>query len=672
MAAPSTLGTARMTRLLIQEGSNVQANQIIAIMDAEDRLQAAVLQAKAQVKAAASRLAQVQAGAKQGDILAQRAAVARWEAELQTSQREYERFARLYENGATSASELDRRQLAMKTTLKQLEQAKKVLSSVAEVRPTDVQQAEAEVEVAIANLNHAKAELDTAYVRSPIVGQVLKIHTRPGEIVGNDGIAEIGSIQQMYVVAEVYETDIARVQVGQQATITSHAFSGEIKGVVAEVGREIRKNDVLNTDPAADTDTRVVEVRIRLQDSRKVAALTNLQVDVVIRTPPAMTILGIPLAWLQLTREKMRLLIALAGIGFAVILMFMQLGFRDALFISAVRLHEQLQGDIFFISPQSTALIAMRSFPQRRLYQALGFAGVQSVSPVYLDFGIWRNPENRRPRQLLVIGIDPDDRVFDLPGVQAHLDQIKLSDVVLFDAASRAEFGPIPDLLQRRGSVVTEVSGRRVTVGGTFTLGASFGADGNLITSDLNFLRIFDRRRKGLIDVGLVRLQPGADVTQVLSRLRSSLPQDVRILSRQEFINFERSYWETSTAIGFIFSLGTAMGFIVGTVIVYQILYTDVSDHLPEYATLKAMGYTSFYLLSVVFQEALILSILGYIPGFALCLGLYDLTRNATSLPVSMTVYRSITVMCLTVLMCLISGAIAVRKVQAADPADIF
>jgi putative ABC transport system permease protein len=387
-----------------------------------------------------------------------------------------------------------------------------------------------------------------------------------------------------------------------------------------------------------------------------------------------MSIFAIPLAWLQLKREKIRLLIALAGIGFAVILMFIQLGFQDALFDSAVSLHQNMRGDIFLISPQSTSLIAMRSFSQRRLYQALGFEGVETISPVYLDFALWKNPVNRRTRGILVIGFDPADSVFSKELVP-NLKPIQMPDVVLFDSKSRAEFGPIAELYAQGKTVQTEIGQRRVTVGDLFNLGASFGADGNLITSDLNFLRLFDRRQKGLIDVGVVKLQPDTDLQTTLGKMRKEIQdvtQDVKILSKEEFVDFERNYWRSSTAIGFIFTLGTAIGFLVGTIIVYQILYTDISDHLPEYATLKAMGYHSFYLLSVVFQEAIILSVLGYIPGFLLALGLYKMTRNATSLPITMTMDRGILVFCLTVIMCVVSGAIAVRRVQAADPADIF
>ncbi|MBM0743519.1 FtsX-like permease family protein [Phormidium sp. CLA17] len=383
---------------------------------------------------------------------------------------------------------------------------------------------------------------------------------------------------------------------------------------------------------------------------------------------------AIPLAWLQLKREKMRLLIALAGIGFAVILMFIQLGFQDALFDSSIGMHKELQGDVFLISPQSTAMIAMKSFSQRRLYQTLGYDGVESISPIYLDFALWKNPENRRTRGILVIGFDPSRPIFSRELV-SDLTPIRLADVVLFDEKSREEFGPIAKLFAEGKPVVTEAAGRRLTVGGLFSLGASFGADGNIITSDTNFLRIFSRRTSGMIDVGMVTLKPGADLNSLLKLMRQDLQdslQDVKVLSKAEFIEFERNYWKTSTAIGFIFTLGTAIGFLVGTVIVYQILYTDITDHLAEYATLKAMGYRNSYLLTLVFQEAVILSILGFIPGLLLSLGLYNLTRNATALPIAMTTDRAFLVLCLAMIMCTISGAIAVRKVQDADPADIF
>ncbi|MEH1834334.1 MAG: ABC transporter permease DevC [Nostoc sp.] len=380
----------------------------------------------------------------------------------------------------------------------------------------------------------------------------------------------------------------------------------------------------------------------------------------------------IPLSWLQLTREKTRLAVALAGIAFADILMFMQLGFRDALYYSNVRFHNSLQGDIVLINSQSSAVLAMRSFSQRRLYKALDLPAVQSVHPIYLDYTIWKNPVTGRPRSILVFGMNPENNLFNLPGVQENLDKLKLPDIVLFDRSSRLEYGPIAADYEQGKTVTAEVRRRRVKVGGLFTLGASFGADGNLITSDINFMRIFPNRQQGLIDIGLIRLKPGADAKVVVQELRKYLPKEVNVLTKQEFIDFERNYWANSTAIGFIFTLGTIMGFIVGIVIVYQILYTEVADHLAEYATLKAIGYTQKYLLTVILQEALLLAFLGYLPGIVFALFMYKTAREVTLLPVFMSFARAVMVLLLTMIMCIISGAIAVRKLRSADPADIF
>jgi HlyD family secretion protein len=282
VAAPSSMGTVRVNKLLVQEGSVVRSGQPLAVMDTSDRLLAATIQAEAEVREAQSRLAQVQAGAKTGDIAAAEADVARVGAQLKNAQRDYERYRVLYQNGAISAADLDARRLTLEVASKELEQSNQVLRSVAEVRPTDIRQAEAQVTVAMANLQRAKSELETAVIRSPMSGRVIEIYADPGEKVGEDGILELGNTSQMYAVAEIYETDIAKVRVGQTATITSNAFPGKVAGTVDHIGLQIRKNDVLNTDPAADTDARVIEVKIKLADSPKVAGFTNLQVNVAI------------------------------------------------------------------------------------------------------------------------------------------------------------------------------------------------------------------------------------------------------------------------------------------------------------------------------------------------------------------------------------------------------
>ena len=199
--------------------------------------------------------------------------------------------------------------------------------------------------------------------------------------------------------------------------------------------------------------------------------------------------------------------------------------------------------------------------------------------------------------------------------------------------------------------MTTEILGRQLVLGGLNAVGASFVADGSVMTSDQNFLRIFSDRQAGEVSVGLIRLKPGSDVNATANLIRQNLPNDITIMTRQEFIDFEANYWRNSTSIGFIFSLGVVMGFVVGVIIVYQILYSDVSDHLPEYATLKAMGYHNGYLLSVVSQEAFILAVSGYIPGYLISSFLYDLTRNATNLPLLMTSQPSLFTLFLTVLM---------------------
>jgi putative ABC transport system permease protein len=360
------------------------------------------------------------------------------------------------------------------------------------------------------------------------------------------------------------------------------------------------------------------------------------------------------------------------GIAFAVILMFMQLGFQASLYDSTTRLHESLQADLVLISARSKSLGYMNTFSWRRLYQVLSFDGVASISPVYVGFRDWRNPYNGNFRAIYVYGFQLGDSVFKFPEAAQNIDKLKLNENILFDRASRLEYGPVAKEFEQGKAIVTEVGGKRSNVIGLFTLGPSFGADGNIIISDLNFLRLFPDRKLGEIEIGLIKLKPHADAQNIQKQIRASLPKDVRVLTHQGFVDFEKRYWQTSTSIGFIFTLGVGMGFIVGTVIVYQILYSDVIDHLSEYATLKAMGYSDRYLEFVVFQEALILSTLGYIPGFALSLGLYDLTKNATLLPIAMKFDRALIVLILTIVMCSISGFIAVRRLRKADPADLF
>jgi putative ABC transport system permease protein len=376
----------------------------------------------------------------------------------------------------------------------------------------------------------------------------------------------------------------------------------------------------------------------------------------------------IPLAWLNLLHERTRLLVAIAGVAFAVVLIFMNLGFQGALLKSTTVMYDEFDAEIFLTSPQSLEISTTKAFPRERLYQVAGVAGVERVMPLYMEYLLWRNPETRISRAMFVFGINPQDPLFLMPELRnpAAIQTLQQPDVAFIDRLSRDSFGPQTTGLE------TEAGRRRITIGGQYTLGGGFAADGTLIMSDQNFRRFFAPRPLDLISMGLIKLQPGTDPQAVAAEMRSLLPQDVEVLTKTEVILKDTTYWLENTAIGFIFTLGVIVSFIVGIVIVYQILYTDIRDHLREYATLKAMGYGSFYLFQVVLQEAVILAVLGYIPGLVIALGLYKLTFNATQLPIFMGLPRIVIVLTLTILMCGISGLVSVRKVVTADPADVF
>ena len=380
----------------------------------------------------------------------------------------------------------------------------------------------------------------------------------------------------------------------------------------------------------------------------------------------------IPLAWLLLSRQPLRLLVAIAGISFAGILMFMQIGFRDGLFDTSVTIHNLLDADLVLISPRSKSSISMSGFPKRRLIQALAQNEVKSVSPVNLNYLLWRNPENLKTRSILALGFNPDDSILLDEEFSKKANLLKNPGRVLFDTLSRPEFGPVEDWFKSGRKVETEVAGKRVLVEGLVELGPSFGADGNLITSTETYLKLFPSNPKGSIEIGLVKLAANSNSKRVSQILKKSLPNDVRVLTKDEFIEFEKNYWKTSTAIGFIFSLGAFMGFIVGCVVVYQILYSDVTDHLPEYATLLAMGYRLKSLFFVVAREGFLLALFGYLPAYVSGQILYAVIRNSTKLPIIMDSNKSVTIFFLILFMCMGSAGIAMRKLVDADPAEIF
>jgi putative ABC transport system permease protein len=375
-----------------------------------------------------------------------------------------------------------------------------------------------------------------------------------------------------------------------------------------------------------------------------------------------------PLAWLNLWHEKIRLGVAIAGVAFADILVFMNLGFLGSVANSASMVYDKINADIYLTSPRSLDLASSHAFKRERIYQVAGIEGVERVMPLYLGYLMWRNPQTHLSRSIFVYGINPRDPAFVMPELQSHQHQAALNrwDTTLIDRQSRPEYGTTSI------GTTTEAGRRQITIGETFELGGSFAADGNLIMSDQNFRRYFSQRPLDRINLGLIKLKPTANINQTVQAIRQIVPPDVLVLTKQQMVERDQKFWIKTTSTGFIFTMGVMVSCVVGTVIVYQILYTDITKHLKQYATLKAIGYPSRYLFAIVIQEALILAILGYFPGLGIAFGLYAITTQGANIPMVMELSRVVTVLLLTIGMCMFSGVVSVQKAITADPADVF
>jgi putative ABC transport system permease protein len=382
-------------------------------------------------------------------------------------------------------------------------------------------------------------------------------------------------------------------------------------------------------------------------------------------------LLPLRLAWRQLRAERARLISAVAGVVFACVLVFMQLGFRAALFESASAVISAMRGELFLLHPLTTASFRPEPLPRVRAFQTLALPEVRQAVPVYLFQSVWRNPATGTRRVVQLIGFDTESGAMDLPGLRPLIDQLKQPDTLAFDRRSRPEFGPIEAMFQRDGPFPVQVGSREMRMVGLVDIGASFGADGNAVMSELNFRRILNRD-PAMTDLITIRLQPDADIAATQARLRALLPPDVMVMTYAELVAHERNYWDTATPIGFIFAFGSLMGLIVGMVIVYQILFSDIANHIREYATLKAIGFSNGYLTRVVLGAAAILAVLGFIPGILASTWLYGVIGEATFLPLRMELERGLTVFGLIFGMCAIAGLLAVRKLRDADPADMF
>ena len=390
------------------------------------------------------------------------------------------------------------------------------------------------------------------------------------------------------------------------------------------------------------------------------------------------------LALTSLLHQPGRTAVSVIGAAFAVVLVFMQLGFLGSVENTATLLYNKMRFDVLVASSEYIDMSRPGGIDRARLAQAQSADGVADVLPVTLGMGMWRNPtddphKGRRKWQLSMVAIDPGqlDRVFQPPGPNGIFDtpaeqaEMKASlgrlDEVLLDELSRPDFGGTG----MKPGTRTELNGRAVTLGGYFRAGTGFSYTGLLLMNE-ETLRHVVNQRPNRVTFGLVQLHPGESAEAVKQQLIRDLPPDVKVFTREDMRRYERDYWVNRTAVGQFFYFGVLLAITVGGIFIYQMMVADIKKHLSEYATLKAMGYRFGFLFRVVVWQALYLAVAGYVIGLVAAFGLYEVAKAAARLPIWMTGERTLIVLGLTVGMCVVSGVLAVRKVQNADPADLF
>jgi putative ABC transport system permease protein len=375
---------------------------------------------------------------------------------------------------------------------------------------------------------------------------------------------------------------------------------------------------------------------------------------------------AVALAWRLLWHDPARLGTSLGGIAFAVLLMLLQMGFRNSLLDSEGGLLEALEGDVFVLRRGKEYSLERDSIPKLRVQQTASVEGVAGAWPLRVSLESWKNLETGTQRPIRVLGIRPGDPVFRLPEVQALTAELDRPYTALVDRLARARYfghlGPGPAQVQRQ----------HLEIVGTFAIGTDLEADGNLVVSNETFTRIGGSFSDDRIEMVVVKVTPGVDPGAVVTRLKAALPGDVTAVTRAELRDLDRIYWDTGTPVSVVVLIGMLMGFCVGVVICYQILYTEVADHLPEFATLKAIGYGKGYLLVIVLTEALLIPLVGLVPSLAAGAALYAVLGGTTGLLLRLTAERALFVAVLTVCMCVLAGLLAVRKVLQADPAELF
>ena len=383
----------------------------------------------------------------------------------------------------------------------------------------------------------------------------------------------------------------------------------------------------------------------------------------------------LPLAWLQLKREPVRYLVAVTGIGFAALLMYMQIGFQSGLLTSATTFYQNLNADLFIISQSTLNSGSYQQFPQSLLYRSLGVSGVKEATPLYVVNIRTQRLNGTKPTSLRLIGFNPEADIFNIPEIKLQSHKIKIPGYVLFDELGNKNTGPIAKAVKENGSQELILSDFTKTYRavGLFRMGSTFAADSNIISSDATVIQLASRQiNQGEISLGVIKLKSTSETMRVQRYLQKMYGKELQVLTKSQLIEAEKNYWNSATALGIVFGFGTFMGLLVGGIVVYQVLYTDVSDHLKEYATLKAMGFSNAFILSIVIQEALLLATSAFIPATLVSAGLYAFLSSATAIRISMTPDKILLVGFMTFMVCTASAIIAIGKLRDADPASVF
>ena len=382
----------------------------------------------------------------------------------------------------------------------------------------------------------------------------------------------------------------------------------------------------------------------------------------------------LPLAWLQLKRQPVRYLVAIAGIGFAALLMYMQIGFQSGLLTSATTFYAALDADLVLISPKTVSSASFSQFPQSQLFRANGYDSVESVLPLYVTNISAQKLGGEKPTSLRIIGYDPELKALNVDAINQQASKLKTTGYVLFDTKGNSRTGPVAKAVEENGYQFMTLYNLSQTFRavGLFGLGSTFAADSNLLTSSSTAIQLANQINFGEISLGLIKVKDKASIPQLQKSLNKLYDGEIQILTKEELISQEQNYWNTSSSFGIVFGFGTFMGVLVGGVMVYQVLYTDVTDHLKEYATLKAVGFSNQFILAIVIQEAILLGISSFIPSTLVSTGMYAFLTSASGINIQMTHQKISLVGALTVGICAASAAIAVNKLRDADPASVF